>query len=100
MATEVQAARLLVYWAADKAGRGERADIEAGMAKYFASEVAIKASLESMRVHGGYGYSEEYEIPRLYRDAPLMSIGEGTNDIQRMIIAKGLLRDYDGGGRM
>lgn len=100
MATEVQAARLLVYWAADKAGRGERADIEAGMAKYFASEVAIKASLESMRVHGGYGYSEEYEIPRLYRDAPLMSIGEGTNDIQRMIIAKGLLRDYDGGGLM
>jgi alkylation response protein AidB-like acyl-CoA dehydrogenase len=100
MATEVQAARLLVYWAADKAMRGDRADIEAGMAKYFASEVAIRASLESMRVHGGYGYSEEYEIPRLYRDAPLMAIGEGTNDIQRMIIAKGLLRDYTGGGLM
>lgn len=98
MATEIQAARLLVYWAADKADRGERADIEAGMAKYFASEVAIRASLESMRVHGGYGYSEEYEIPRLYRDAPLMSIGEGTNDIQRMIIAKGLLKNYTGGG--
>ena len=98
MATELQAARLLVYWAADKADRGERADIEAGMAKYFASEVAIRASLESMRVHGGYGYSEEYEIPRLYRDAPLMSIGEGTNDIQRLIIAKGLLKDYTGGG--
>jgi alkylation response protein AidB-like acyl-CoA dehydrogenase len=100
MATEVQAARLLVYWAADKAMRGDRADIEAGMAKYFASEVAIRASLESMRVHGGYGYSEEDEIPRLYRDAPLMAIGEGTNDIQRMIIAKGLLRDYTGGGLM
>jgi alkylation response protein AidB-like acyl-CoA dehydrogenase len=98
IATEVQAARLLVYWAADKADRGERADLEAGMAKYFASEVAIRASLESMRIHGGYGYSEEYEIPRLYRDAPLMAIGEGTNDIQRIIIAKALLADYGGGG--
>ncbi len=93
MATEAQAARLMVYWAATKFDRGERADMEAGMAKYFASEVAIRSSLEAMRVHGGYGYSEEYEIPRLYRDAPLMSIGEGTNDIQRMIIAKALVRD-------
>ncbi len=100
VATEIQAARLLTYWAADKSTRGERADVEAGMAKYFASEVAIKASLESMRIHGGYGYSEEYEIARLYRDAPLMAIGEGTNDIQRMIIAKGLLKDYAGGGMM
>lgn len=98
IATETQAARLLVWWAADKADRGERADVESGMAKYFASEVAIKASLESMRIHGGYGYSEEYEIARLYRDAPLMAIGEGTNDILRMIIAKGLLKDYQGGG--
>ena len=100
MATEVQAARLLTYWAADKVDRGERADVEAGMAKLFASEVALKASLESMRVHGGYGYSEEYEVARLYRDAPLMAIGEGTNEIQRTIIAKGLLRDHRWGGPM
>jgi alkylation response protein AidB-like acyl-CoA dehydrogenase len=100
MATEVQAARLLTYWAADKVDRGERADVEAGMAKLFASEVALRASLESMRVHGGYGYSEEYEIARLYRDAPLMAIGEGTNEIQRTIIAKGLLRDHSWGGLM
>lgn len=98
IATETQAARLLVWWAADKADRGERADVESGMAKYFASEVAIRASLESMRIHGGYGYSEEYEIARLYRDAPLMAIGEGTNDILRTVIAKGLIRDYTGGG--
>jgi alkylation response protein AidB-like acyl-CoA dehydrogenase len=66
--------------------------MEAGMAKLFASEVAIKASLESMRIHGGYGYSTELDIERLYRDAPLMAIGEGTNDIQRTVIARGLLR--------
>ena len=65
--------------------------MQAGMAKYFASEVAIKASLEAMRIHGGYGYSTEYVIERLYRDAPLMSIGEGTNDIMRTVIAKALI---------
>jgi alkylation response protein AidB-like acyl-CoA dehydrogenase len=73
------------------ADRGERADTEAGMAKYFASETAIECSLEAMRIHGGMGYSKELDIERLYRDAPLMSIGEGTNDIQRMLIARGLL---------
>jgi alkylation response protein AidB-like acyl-CoA dehydrogenase len=93
MATEVQAARLLTWWAASRADAGERADMEAGMAKLFASEVAIKASLESMRIHGGYGYSTELDVERLYRDAPLMAIGEGTNDIQRLVIARGLLRD-------
>jgi alkylation response protein AidB-like acyl-CoA dehydrogenase len=93
MATEVQAARLLTWWAAARADAGKRVDTEAGMAKLFASEVAIKASLESMRIHGGYGYSTELEIERLYRDAPLMAIGEGTNDIQRTVIARGLLRD-------
>lgn len=92
MATELEAARLLTRWAADRIDRGERCDVEAGMAKYFASEVAIRASLESMRIHGSYGYSTELEIERLYRDAPLMAIGEGTNEIQRTIIAKGLLR--------
>jgi alkylation response protein AidB-like acyl-CoA dehydrogenase len=72
--------------------RGERADMESGMAKLFASEVAIKASLEAMRIHGGYGYSKEFEVERYYRDAPLMAIGEGTNDILRTVIAKALLR--------
>ena len=93
MATEVQAARLLTWWAAATYDAGRRADKEAGMAKLFASEVAIKASLESMRIHGGYGYSTELDIERLYRDAPLMAIGEGTNDIQRLVIARGLLRE-------
>jgi alkylation response protein AidB-like acyl-CoA dehydrogenase len=93
MATELQAARLLTWWAASRTDAGHRADMEAGMAKLFASEVAIKASLESMRIHGGYGYSTELDIERLYRDAPLMAIGEGTNDIQRLVIAKALLRE-------
>jgi alkylation response protein AidB-like acyl-CoA dehydrogenase len=93
MATELQAARLLTWWAASRADAGRRIDMEAGMAKLFASEVAIKASLESMRIHGGYGYSTELDIERLYRDAPLMAIGEGTNDIQRVVIARGLLRE-------
>ncbi|GAB2461121.1 acyl-CoA dehydrogenase family protein [Streptosporangium sandarakinum] len=97
MATEIQAARLLTYWAATRADAGERIDMEAGMAKYFASEVAIRASLESMRVHGGYGYSPEFVVERLYRDAPMMAIGEGTNDVQRMVIARALI---SGKGRL
>ena len=97
MATELEAARLLTRWAADRIDKGLRADVEAGMAKYFASEAAIRASLEAMRVHGGYGYSTEFEIERLYRDAPLMAIGEGTNEIQRTVIAKGLLRRAQAG---
>jgi alkylation response protein AidB-like acyl-CoA dehydrogenase len=92
MATEVQAARLLTWWAATRAGAG-RADMETGMAKLFASEIAIRAALDAMRIHGGYGYSTEFEIERLYRDAPLMAIGEGTNDILRTVIARTLLRD-------
>ncbi|MEO3867809.1 acyl-CoA dehydrogenase family protein [Nonomuraea sp. B12E4] len=91
MATEIQAARLLTYWSAAQADEGKRVDMEAGMAKYFASEVALKASLESMRIHGGYGYSQEFVVERLYRDAPLMAIGEGTNDVQRMVIARSLI---------
>jgi len=91
IATQTQAARLMTYWAASKADAGERVDMEAGMAKYFASEVAIEASLEAMRIHGGYGYSTEYVVERLYRDAPLMSIGEGTNDIMKTIISKSLV---------
>jgi alkylation response protein AidB-like acyl-CoA dehydrogenase len=88
MATRARAARLLTLDAAAAFDRGERCDLEAGMAKYFASEAALENSIESMRIHGAYGYSKEYDIERLYRDAPLTVIGEGTNEIQRVIIAK------------
>ena len=94
IATQLQAARLMTYWAASKADSGARIDMEAGMAKYFASETAITASLEAMRVHGGYGYSTEFNVERFYRDAPLMSIGEGTNDIMRTVIAKALVAGH------
>jgi len=88
MATRTQASRLLVYAAAEAYDRGERCDMEAGMAKYFATEAAQENSLEAMRIFGGYGYSKEYNVERLYRDAPLLLIGEGTNEMQRLIIAK------------
>jgi alkylation response protein AidB-like acyl-CoA dehydrogenase len=91
MATRLQAARLLTYDAARAYDAGERCDMEAGMAKYFASEAAVDNSLEAMRIHGGYGYSKEYHVERYFRDAPLMCIGEGTNEIQRMIIARQLI---------
>jgi alkylation response protein AidB-like acyl-CoA dehydrogenase len=98
MATEIQAARLLTYWAAARSqATTGRVDMEAGMAKMYASEVAIKCALESMRIHGAYGYSAEYVVERLYRDAPLMAIGEGTNDIQRLVIARSLI---SGAGRV
>src|ERR1700687_2096899 len=93
MATEVQAARLLTWWAASALDSGRRADLETGIAKLYASQVCIKASLEAMRIHVGYGYSTEYEIERFYRDAPLMAIGEGTNDILRTVIARQLVRE-------
>jgi alkylation response protein AidB-like acyl-CoA dehydrogenase len=93
MATHVHSARLLTYWAAARMDAGSRADVETGMAKLYASEVAISNSLESMRIHGGYGYSTEFDVERLYRDAPLMAIGEGTNDILRGVIARGLLSE-------
>jgi alkylation response protein AidB-like acyl-CoA dehydrogenase len=88
MATRARAARLLTLDAAASFDRGERCDMEAGMAKYFASEAALENSTESMRIHGAYGYSKEYDIERLYRDAPLTCIGEGTNEMQRIIIAR------------
>ncbi len=94
MATKIQAARLLTNFAARRKDAGERADIECGMAKLFATETCFEVVGEAMRVHGGYGFSKEYEIERLYRDAPLLIIGEGTNEIQRVIIAKGLLERY------
>jgi alkylation response protein AidB-like acyl-CoA dehydrogenase len=92
MATRAEAARLLVEQAAQAYDRGERCDMEAGMAKLFASEAAVENSMEAMRIHGGYGYSKEFNIERYYRDAPLMCIGEGTNEIQRIIIAKQLVQ--------
>ncbi|KAB8185090.1 acyl-CoA dehydrogenase family protein [Microbispora catharanthi] len=90
MATDIQAARLMTYWAAVRSEAGPVRS-EAAMAKYFASETALRATMEAMRIHGGYGYSQEFVVERLYRDAPLMAIGEGTNDVQRLIIAKALV---------
>lgn len=92
MATRARAARLLTLDAAESFDRGERCDMEAGMAKYFASEAALENSIESMRIHGAYGYSKEFDIERLYRDAPLTCIGEGTNEMQRIIISKQWLK--------
>ena len=94
MATKVEASRLLVQNAARRIDNGERADVEAGMAKLFASETALEVATEAMRIHGGYGYTTELPVERYYRDAPLMIIGEGTNEIQRMVIARGLLNRY------
>jgi alkylation response protein AidB-like acyl-CoA dehydrogenase len=88
MVTSARAARLLTMDAAEAYDRGERCDMEAGIAKYFASESAVENSQEAMRIFGGYSYSKEYDIERYYRDAMMMCIGEGTNEIQRMIIAK------------
>jgi alkylation response protein AidB-like acyl-CoA dehydrogenase len=91
MATRLEAARLLVKNAAEIYDRGERCDMEAGMAKYFATEAAFENAHEAMRIHGGYGYSKEFAVERLYRDAPLLCIGEGTNEMQRIIIARQLV---------
>ena len=91
MATNVQAARLMAYYAAD-AVRRARADGPTAMAKIFCSEVALETSIDSMKVHGGYGYSTEYEVERLYRDSILMSIGEGTNDVLRTVVARSVVR--------
>lgn len=91
IAVQLQAARLMTYWAASRMDDGARMDTESGMAKIFASDTALQCAIDSMRIHGGYGYSTEFEIERLYRDAPLMSIGEGTNDVLRTIVAKSLL---------
>jgi alkylation response protein AidB-like acyl-CoA dehydrogenase len=92
MATRARAARLLTLDAAQAFDSGERCDMEAGMAKYFASEAALENSIDGMRIHGAYGYSKEFDIERLYRDAPLTCIGEGTNEMQRIIISKQLIK--------
>jgi len=94
MATRVEAARLLVESAARAYDAGGRCDLEAGMAKLYASEAALENSLEAMRIHGAYGYSKEFNIERYYRDAPLLAIGEGTNELQRIIIARELVKRY------
>jgi alkylation response protein AidB-like acyl-CoA dehydrogenase len=91
MATRVEAARLLTRNAAERKTAGLRCDVEAGMAKLFASETALEVATEAMRIHGGVGYTTEFPVERYYRDAPLMVIGEGTNEIQRLVIARGLL---------
>jgi butyryl-CoA dehydrogenase len=91
MATKLTAARQLTRYAAEKYDSGERCDMEAGMAKLFASEVAMEIALNAVRIHGGYGYSTEYDVERYFRDAPLMIVGEGTNEIQRNVIAAQLV---------
>jgi alkylation response protein AidB-like acyl-CoA dehydrogenase len=91
MAVRTEAARLLTYSAAEAYDRKQRCDMEAGMAKYAATEAAVENALEAMRIHGAYGYSKEFPIERLYRDAPLLVIGEGTNELQRIIIARQLI---------
>jgi alkylation response protein AidB-like acyl-CoA dehydrogenase len=91
MVTRLSAARLLTEQAAKAVDRGERCDYEVGIAKLFSTEAAVENSLEAMRIHGGYGYSKEFVVERLYRDAPLLVIGEGTNEIQRLLIAKRLI---------
>src|SRR6058998_192970 len=94
MATRIEAARLLTRRAAGMKDRGERVDLQAGMAKLFASETCQEVSLEAMRILGGYGYVKEFAVERYYRDAPLMIIGEGTNEIQRLVIARSLVQRY------
>jgi alkylation response protein AidB-like acyl-CoA dehydrogenase len=91
MATKLTAARQLVQYAAERYDAGERCDMEAGMAKLFASEAAMEITLNAVRIHGGYGYSTEYDVERYFRDAPLMIVGEGTNEIQRNVIAAQLI---------
>jgi alkylation response protein AidB-like acyl-CoA dehydrogenase len=94
MATKVEAAHQMMVMAARKKDSGQRNDVEAGMAKYLASEYCKEVVEDSFRIHGGYGFSKEYEIERLYREAPMLLIGEGTADIQKMIIGRRLLEDY------
>jgi alkylation response protein AidB-like acyl-CoA dehydrogenase len=94
MATKIEAARLLTYQAAALKDRGQRVDLEAGMAKLFASEICLQVAMDSMRIHGGTGYAKELDVERYFRDALLMIIGEGTNEIQSLVIARNLLKRY------
>lgn len=99
MATKIEAGRLLARSAAEKKETGDRSDLEAAMAKFFCSEMAQEVALDSMRIHGGYGYTTDMRVERYYRDTPFMIIGEGTNEIQKQIIARALLRKYQAQGR-
>ena len=94
MATKIEASRLLMLQASEKKDAGERADLESGMAKLFATEMAEEVALEAMRIHGGYGYSTEFVVERIYRDAPVLILGEGSNEIQQLVIARRLLERY------
>lgn len=94
MATKIEAARLLMQKAAQKKDRGERCDLEAGMAKLFATEMCQEVTLEALRIHGGFGYTKDFNVERYYRDAPFMLVGEGTSEIQRLMIARRLLEKY------
>lgn len=94
MVTKLTAARQLVLYAARRYDSGQRADMEAGMAKLFASEAAMQIALDAVRIFGGYGYSTEFDVERYFRDAPLMIVGEGTNEIQRIVIARQVIRRY------
>jgi alkylation response protein AidB-like acyl-CoA dehydrogenase len=94
MATKIEAARLLMQKAAAKKDSGERCDLEAGMAKLFATEMCQEVTLEAMRIHGGFGYTKEFNVERYYRDAPFMLVGEGTSEIQKLVIARQLLKEY------
>ncbi|MDP3937485.1 MAG: acyl-CoA dehydrogenase family protein [Deltaproteobacteria bacterium] len=94
MATDLEASRLLVLNAAMKKDRGERCDLEGGMAKLFATQACAKHTLEAIHIHGGYGYTTEFDVERYFRDAPLMTVGEGTNEIQQLVIARNLLKKY------
>jgi len=91
MGTKLVAARQLLLHAAERFDSGERSDLEAGMAKLFCSETAMEIALDAIRVHGGYGYSTEYDVERYFRDAPLMIVGEGTNEIQKSVIVRQLV---------
>ena len=90
----LEAARLLLHKAAHKKDSGERCDLEAGMAKLFATETCQEVALEAMRIHGGFGYTKEFNVERYYRDAPFMLVGEGTSEIQKLVIARQLLQRY------
>ena len=94
MATKIEAARLLTRAAAAKKDSGERSDLWVGMAKLFATEVAQEVALQAMRIHGGYGYTKEMRVERFYRDAPFMLVGEGTNEIQKLVIARNILKAF------
>jgi alkylation response protein AidB-like acyl-CoA dehydrogenase len=94
MATKIEAARLLLHKAASRKDQGERCDLEAGMAKLFASEMCQEVTLDALRIHGGFGYTKEFNVERYYRDSPFMLVGEGTSEIQRLVIARQLLERY------